>query len=120
MEFQRWILVPLTLSCFCPQTKQGHYRCLFPIHPLFHQHHRQRGEDAAGGIELHRQSSEQTRCAAWRHQGRGCLPESPCQVPNAKSTIPANKGSKQKRVTVYGRVQALPVSTSSGRSLYSP
>ena len=29
-------------------------------------------------------------------------------------------GSKQIRVTVYGRAQALPVSTSSGRSLYSP
>ena len=31
-----------------------------------------------------------------------------------------NKGSKQKRVTVYGRAQALPVSTSSGRSLSQP
>ena len=30
------------------------------------------------------------------------------------------RGSKQIRVTVYGRAQALPVSTSSGRSLYSP
>ena len=29
-------------------------------------------------------------------------------------------GSKQKRVTVYGRAQAFPVSTSSGRGLYSP
>ena len=31
-----------------------------------------------------------------------------------------NKGSKQKRVTVHGRAQALPVSTSSGRSLSQP
>ena len=32
----------------------------------------------------------------------------------------SNWGSKQKRVTVYGRAQAFPVSTSSGRGLYSP
>ena len=33
---------------------------------------------------------------------------------------PRSWGSKQKRVTVYGRAQAFPVSTSSGRGLYSP
>ena len=35
-----------------PQTRQGHYRRLFPIRHLRDRHHRKRGEDAVAGVHF--------------------------------------------------------------------
>ena len=41
-----------------PQTRQGHHHRLFLRSPLWNRHHRQGGEDAVGGIQLHGHSGE--------------------------------------------------------------
>ena len=56
-----------------PQTKQGHYRRLFPIRPLWNRHHRKRREDAVAGVHFQGHGAEQPlphRIAAHR----------PCEV----------------------------------------
>ena len=49
----------MALFSHVPQTKQGHYRRLFPIPHLRDRHHRQCGEDAVAGVYFQGHGAEQ-------------------------------------------------------------
>ena len=64
-------LLCMDLFSHVPQTKQGHYRRLFPIRPLWDRHHRKRGEDTVAGVYFRGHGGEQPlpdRIAAHRPQ----------------------------------------------------